>query len=140
MQIKAPNATDKHVGSQVRARRTMLRMSQEKLADGLGLTFQQVQKYEKGANRIGASRLQQIARILKVRVSFLFNGLPEPQRQPQVSGDALSPTELYEFCASHEGLSMSKAFMRIPNPKLRRSIVALVEQIAADATSNRQPK
>src|SRR6201746_2552328 len=73
---KAPNPTDKHVGARVRMRRMMLSMSQEKLGDALGLTFQQVQKYEKGANRIGASRLQQISQILQVPVSFFFEGAP----------------------------------------------------------------
>ena len=73
---KAPNPTDKHVGARVRMRRMMLAMSQEKLGDALGLTFQQVQKYEKGTNRIGASRLQQISNILQVPVSFFFEGAP----------------------------------------------------------------
>src|SRR6187431_2197672 len=73
---KAPNPTDKHVGARVRMRRMMLAMSQEKLGDALGLTFQQVQKYEKGTNRIGASRLQQISHILQVPVAFFFEGAP----------------------------------------------------------------
>src|ERR1700737_2070799 len=73
---KAPNPIDKHVGSRVRMRRMMLAMSQEKLGDALGLTFQQVQKYEKGTNRIGASRLQQISQILQVPVEFFFEGSP----------------------------------------------------------------
>src|SRR5947208_124902 len=78
MAKKAPNPIDKHVGSRVRMRRMMLSMSQEKLGDALGLTFQQVQKYEKGTNRIGASRLQQISLILQVAVSFFFEGAPPP--------------------------------------------------------------
>ena len=76
MAKKTPNPIDKHVGSRVRMRRMMLSMSQEKLGDALGLTFQQVQKYEKGTNRIGASRLQQISNILQVPVSFFFEGAP----------------------------------------------------------------
>ena len=76
MAKKAPNPIDKHVGSRVRMRRMMLSMSQEKLGDALGLTFQQVQKYEKGTNRIGASRLQQISHILQVPVAFFFEGAP----------------------------------------------------------------
>jgi len=76
MAKKAPNPVDKHVGSRVRMRRMMLGMSQEKLGNNLGLTFQQVQKYEKGTNRIGASRLQQISHILQVPVSFFFDGAP----------------------------------------------------------------
>src|SRR6185295_13878486 len=86
---KAPNPTDKHVGSRVRMRRMMLSMSQEKLGDALGLTFQQVQKYEKGANRIGASRLQQIASILQVPVAFFFEGAPHaPGQQPSGLSEA----------------------------------------------------
>ena len=76
MSIKAPNPVDKYVGSRVRMRRIMLGMSQEKLGEALGLTFQQIQKYEKGTNRVGASRLQQISEILQVPVSFLFDGGP----------------------------------------------------------------
>ena len=76
MSTKAPNPVDKYVGSRVRMRRIMLGMSQEKLGEALGLTFQQVQKYEKGTNRVGASRLQQISEILQVPVSFLFDGGP----------------------------------------------------------------
>ena len=76
MSIKSPNPVDKHVGSRVRMRRIMLGMSQEKLGEALGLTFQQVQKYEKGTNRVGASRIQQICEILQIPVSFLFEGSP----------------------------------------------------------------
>src|SRR5205807_10013477 len=85
---KAPNPVDKHVGSRVRLRRMMLSMSQEKLGDALGLTFQQVQKYEKGANRIGASRLQQISHSLQVPVSFFFEGAPDMTGLSILSADA----------------------------------------------------
>jgi len=87
---KAPNPIDKHVGSRVRMRRMMLSMSQEKLGDALSLTFQQVQKYEKGTNRIGASRLQQIAHILQVPVSFFFEGAPHSGHGTGM-GEAPSP-------------------------------------------------
>ena len=136
MAKKAPNPIDKHVGSRVRMRRMMLSMSQEKLGDALGLTFQQVQKYEKGTNRIGASRLQQISGILQVPVAFFFEGAPEvgPGRAPGVR-DAPSPTYVADFLATSDGLALTKAFMRIPDTKLRRRIVDLVEQIAGeDAT------
>src|ERR1043166_2094739 len=89
---KVPNPIDKHVGSRVRMRRMMLGMSQEKLGDALGLTVQQVQKYEKGPNRIGASRLQQISIILQVPVSFFFEGAPTPTGGPSGLGEAPSPT------------------------------------------------
>ena len=130
---KAPNPTDRHVGARVRMRRMMLGMSQEKLGDALGLTFQQVQKYEKGANRIGASRLQQIAHILQVTVSFFFEGAPNvPGHHPTGMAEAPSPAYVSDFLATSDGLALTKAFMRIKNAKLRRRIVDLVEQIAED--------
>jgi transcriptional regulator with XRE-family HTH domain len=130
MAKKAPNPIDKHVGSRVRMRRMMLAMSQEKLGAALGLTFQQVQKYEKGTNRIGASRLQQISLILEVPVSFFFEGAPTDR--PAVSGEAPSPTYVTDFLATTDGLTLVKAFMRIPNPRLRRRIVDLVEEMAGE--------
>ena len=132
MAKKAPNPIDKHVGSRVRMRRMMLSMSQEKLGDALGLTFQQVQKYEKGTNRIGASRLQQIAHILQVPVSFFIEGAPNLPGQTSGLGEAPSPAYVSDFLATSDGLSLTKAFMRIKNGKLRRRIVDLVEQIAGD--------
>src|SRR6516225_8812550 len=130
---KVPNPIDRHVGSRVRMRRMMLGMSQEKLGDALGLTFQQVQKYEKGANRIGASRLQQISHILQVPVAFFFEGAPN--LHGSMDGgmkEAPSPAYVSDFLATSEGLSLTKAFMRIKEPKLRRRIVDLVEEIAGD--------
>ena len=127
---KAPNPIDKHVGSRVRMRRMMLSMSQEKLGDALGLTFQQVQKYEKGTNRIGASRLQQISNILQVPVEFFFEGAPHLGGASRADGDAPSPAYVSDFLSSSDGLALTKAFMRISDAKLRRRIVDLVEQIA----------
>src|SRR6266481_1140616 len=109
MAKKAPNPIDKHVGSRVRMRRMMLSMSQEKLGDALGLTFQQVQKYEKGTNRIGASRLQQISHILQVPVAFFFEGAPAvPGARIDGSGEAPSPTYVSDFLATSDGLSLTK--------------------------------
>ena len=131
MAKKAPNPTDKHVGARVRMRRMMLGMSQEKLGDALGLTFQQVQKYEKGANRIGASRLQQIAAILQVPVSFFFEGAPSaPGLHADGLAEAPSPAYVSDFLATSDGLALTKAFVSIRDAKLRRRIVDLVEQIA----------
>src|SRR3954470_22018594 len=130
MTTKAPNPTDRHVGSRVRMRRMMLSMSQEKLGDALGLTFQQVQKYEKGTNRIGASRLQQISNILQVPVEFFFEGAPNLNDFGSGAKDAPSTSYVSDFLASSEGLSLTKAFTRIKEPKLRRRIVDLVEEIA----------
>ncbi len=132
MAKKAPNPIDKHVGSRVRMRRMMLGMSQEKLGNALGLTFQQVQKYEKGTNRIGASRLQQIAHIVQVPVSFFFEGAPAVAGSARHDGmsEAPSPAYVSDFLATSDGLALTKAFMRISDSKLRRRIVDLVEQIA----------
>jgi len=129
---KAPNPVDRHVGSRVRMRRMMLGMSQETLGDGLGLTFQQVQKYENGKNRIGASRLQQISHILQIPVPFFFEGAPRVPGQPEGVGEAPWPSYVAEFLATTEGLALTKAFMRIKDPRLRRCIVALVEGIVGD--------
>ena len=119
---KAPNPVDKHVGSRVRMRRMMLGMSQEELGEGLGLTFQQVQKYEKGTNRIGAGRLQHISHILQIPVPFFFEGSPH--------GEAPSPPYVSDFLATADGLALLKAFMRIKKPALRQRIVELVEEMA----------
>jgi transcriptional regulator with XRE-family HTH domain len=130
---KAPNPIDKHVGSRVRMRRMLLGMSQEKLGDALGLTFQQVQKYEKGTNRIGASRLQQISIILQESVSFFFEGaptVPSGGTRHESTGSAPSAAFVSDFLATSDGLALTRAFTRISDSKLRRRIVDLVEQIA----------
>src|SRR5262245_56733470 len=114
MMKKAPNPVDKHVGSRVRMRRLMLNLSQEKLGDALGLTFQQIQKYEKGTNRIGASRLQQISGILQVPVAFFFEGAPRMAGEGGKSfTGAPSPAFVSEFLATSEGLALMKAFSDI---------------------------
>src|SRR5262245_13903476 len=124
---KAPNPIDRHVGSRVRMRRMMLSMSQEKLGDALGLTFQQVLKYEKGANRIGASRLQQIARILQVPVSFFFDGSPaQPSEREGSPYRSPPPSYVAHFLSTSCGLALTKSFVRIKDAKLRRRIVDLV--------------
>jgi transcriptional regulator with XRE-family HTH domain len=134
---KSPNPTDRHVGARVRMRRMMLSMSQEKLGDALGLTFQQVQKYEKGTNRIGASRLQHISRILQVPISFLFEGAPEIPGQTTGMDEAPSPAYVADFLSTSEGLALTKAFTRIQDGKLRRRIVDLVEEISGEDSAAR---
>jgi transcriptional regulator with XRE-family HTH domain len=129
------NPVDKHVGTRVKMRRKMLGMSQTKLGDGLGITFQQVQKYENGANRIGASRLQHISDILQVPVPFFFEGAPDLPGQPTGFGGAPSPAYVSEFLATNDGLTLTKAFMRIKDISLRRRIVELVKGIAGDDES-----
>jgi transcriptional regulator with XRE-family HTH domain len=132
MAKKAPNPVDKHVGSRVRMRRMMLGMSQEKLGDALDITFQQVQKYEKGTNRISASRLQHISHILQVPVAFFFEGAPHAPGHPAGVGKAASPAYVSDFLATRDGLALTKAFMRMKESKLRRRIVDLVKGIAGD--------
>ena len=129
MPRNGPDPIDKHVGTNLRARRTKLGMSQTTLADALGMSFQQVQKYEKGANRIGAGRLQHIAQILKMPVQSFFEGLPE-HGQRRAPTDAPDAQYVADYLATSDGLNLTKAFMQIPNAKLRRSIVNLLEQIA----------
>ncbi|MHB2168281.1 helix-turn-helix domain-containing protein [Alsobacter sp. R-9] len=131
---KSPNPVDKHVGSRVRMRRVLIGMSQERLGDALGLTFQQVQKYEKGTNRIGASRLQQISQILGMPVEFFFEGAPLPEAQVPADGfSEVSDTPyVADFLASNEGVQLNRAFLRIRDPKLRRRVVDLVTAIAGE--------
>ena len=127
---KQPNPIDIHVGSRVRLRRMMLGMSQEKLGESLGITFQQIQKYEKGTNRIGASRIQHISRVLSVPVSFFFDGAPGVNSdQPRV-GDAEPPNYLVDFLATTDGIQLNKAFVRIKDAKLRRRVIDLVRAMA----------
>jgi transcriptional regulator with XRE-family HTH domain len=132
MATKVPNPTDKYVGSRVRMRRLMLGMSQGALAGQLGLTFQQVQKYEKGTNRISASRLQAMSHILQVPVSFFFEGAPQPAGMLLRSGEVPFPAYVTDFLAEADGLKLARAFMRISDAKLRRSVVRLVEEIVGE--------
>ena len=130
---KGHNAIDNHVGSRVRMRRLMLNLSQTQLADGLGLTFQQVQKYEKGTNRISASRLHQMSHILRVPVPFFFEGMPgelhlpeRPECGPTIANDVSA------LLSTSDGIALVRAYTRIKHPKVRRAIIALVEQIVAE--------
>lgn len=127
---EAPNPVDKHVGSRVRMRRVLLGMSQEKLGEALGLTFQQVQKYEKGTNRVSASRLQEISKILKVPPSFFFDGAPTGESHKSgFAEDALS-SQVVDFLSTAEGLQLNRAFTKIHDHKVRKKIVDLVVALA----------
>ncbi|MEM6666471.1 MAG: helix-turn-helix domain-containing protein [Pseudomonadota bacterium] len=128
---KRPNPVDVHVGARVRLRRLLLSMSQEKLGEQLGLTFQQVQKYEKGVNRIGASRLHQIATILQVPVSFFFEDMPtENGAETAEFADSASSTYVLDLINSSDGLQLVKAFLEIDDPAVRRRVVDLVRAIS----------
>ena len=130
MRTNGSNPTDRHVGQRLCMRRLMLDMSQSNVADALGVTFQQVQKYEKGINRIGAGRLQTISTLLRVPISFFFEGAPQVPGQDDIKTSAPFPQHVSDYLASSDGIHLTEAFMRITNLKLRRSIVDLVEQIA----------
>ena len=124
---------DVHVGARMRLRRVMLGMSQERLGESLGITFQQIQKYEKGTNRVGASRLQQIARVLSTPVSFFFEDAPGQEGSSQAGfAEADATNYVVDFLSSSEGLQLNRAFVKIKDPKVRRKIIEMVRALAND--------
>lgn len=131
---RRPNPIDVHVGSRVRLRRMLLGISQEKLGERLGLTFQQVQKYEKGVNRIGASRLFDLSTVLGVPIAFFYEDAPasEARVQPTAGFAEAAPADsnILEFLSTREGLELNRAFSRIQDPKARRAILELVRSLA----------
>ncbi len=124
---KRPNSTDTYVGSRVRMRRKILGMSQEKLGEQLGISFQQVQKYEKGTNRIGASRLQTISQILEMPISYFF---PQEPAAADGMGESAQSDYVSDFMMSSEGIELNRAFAQIKDPKLRRKVIDLVRTLA----------
>jgi transcriptional regulator with XRE-family HTH domain len=125
-----PNPVDIHVGGRVRLRRTLMGLSQERLAEALGLTFQQVQKYERGANRVGASRLHQLARILEVPVSYFFEEMTAP-RPGAAAGPAEEQAPLDgDPMTRRETLELVRAYYRIPDEKVRKRIFDMIKAIA----------
>ena len=137
---RRPNPMDIHVGSRVRLRRMLLGMSQEKLGDHLGLTFQQVQKYEKGINRIGASRLFDLSKTLGVPIDYFYEDAPAPatgmaEDQAGYVGKS-SENDVFEFLSTREGLELNKAFVKISDQRIRRSVVDLVRSLAGDDGAN----
>jgi transcriptional regulator with XRE-family HTH domain len=130
--MRKPNPIDIHVGARVRLRRMMLGVSQGKLGEGLGITFQQVQKYEKGTNRVSASRLEHIARILSVPIPYFFEDAPGGPAKESPDKSSHSSNYTVEFLSSAEGLQLNKAFVRIKDTKVRRSIVDLVRALAGE--------
>lgn len=128
---RTPNPVDLHVGARVRMRRKFLGISQEKLAYELGLTFQQVQKYERGANRISASKLFEISRALSAPVAYFFDGLSE---QLPTDGFSETPSEqnVHGFLMTSEGLELAATFPKVRNAKFRRRVLELVRTLAED--------
>ena len=134
---RKPNPMDIHVGSRVRLRRMVIGMSQEKLGEKMGLTFQQIQKYEKGTNRIGASRLFQLSQIMDVPVQFFFEDAPlHANRHAAAAGFAESKTEafLLDFLNSRDGLELNRAFVKITDSKVRKRVVELVRALSEEAS------
>jgi transcriptional regulator with XRE-family HTH domain len=128
---RGPNPIDIHVGARIRLRRQLLKMSQERLGDDLGVTFQQVQKYERGANRVGASRLYRLSRVLEVPVQFFFEGLGEKSAASGMAEDDQTPL-VYDFIQSADGVSLAESFSRIKDAKVRRRVLELVRTLAAE--------
>lgn len=126
---KKPNPIDVHVGGRIRLRRNMLGLSQEKLGESLGITFQQIQKYEKGTNRVGASRLQAISNALTVPVSYFFEDAPSVEGQAGFAEDN-DAAYVVDFLNSNEGVQLTRAFTKISDPKVRRKIVDLVKSLS----------
>jgi len=126
---KQANPIDGQVGNRVRLRRMLIGMSQERLGELLGLTFQQVQKYEKGVNRIGAGRLFEVSRILGVPIDYFYEGVSTQGAGGGFAEPEASPPVM-EFVSSGEGLQLSLAFMKIKDPKLRKRVLDLVKQLA----------
>lgn len=128
---RSPNPVDTHVGTRVRLRRQVMKMSQEKLGNALGVTFQQVQKYERGSNRVGASRLWKMAQVLDVPVSFFYEGLGESAPQTEFGEGDQTPV-VYEFINSTDGVSLAMAVSKIKNKAVRRQILELARSLAAE--------
>lgn len=126
---RGPNPIDIHVGSRIRLRRQLMKMSQEKLGDELGVTFQQVQKYERGANRVGASRLYRLSRVLEVPVQFFFEGLSDQAPVKAMADNDQTPV-VYDFIQSSDGVSLAESFSRIKDAKVRRRVLELVRTLA----------
>jgi transcriptional regulator with XRE-family HTH domain len=130
---RSPNPTDKHVGTRVRMCRLMLGLTQMQLADELSIAFQQVQKYEKGTNRISASRLHQISSFLQVPIPFFFEGLPDPSNKLPDKDAIPLQSDVFQFLTTTDGISLAKSFMHIKRSQLRHAIVNLVEGLADKA-------
>ncbi len=142
LKLVRPRPVDGHVGARVRLRRTMLGMSQEKLADALGITFQQVQKYERGTNRIGSSRLYELSKILDVPMQFFFDDMPAEieatargRNGPAVSASAI-PSYEPDTLAKRETLELVRAYYRIRHPKVRKKVFDLAKALAKSEDSN----
>ena len=135
---KTPSAVDKHVGSRVRMQRILVGLSQGRLGEALGLTFQQVQKYEKGTNRIGASRLHGIASVLGVPVEFFYDGAPQSDARASGKARPVGRSPASDFLLTPDGIELVKGFMAITDRHVRRRIIDLVHALADDGPKARR--
>lgn len=133
MEQGGPNPIDLHVGSRIRLRRKVLGVSQESLAADLGLTFQQIQKYERGTNRVSASKLYEIARSLQTTTSYFFEGFADPQAAEANESAHVEERAAVDFLMTPEGLEMAALFPKITKGKVRRRILDLVRALSEDA-------
>jgi len=131
---EGPNPIDIHVGQRLRLRRTLLGLSQETLGEAVGITFQQLQKYERGANRISASRLFNLSQVLGVPVTFFFDDLPV--QEATLVAEEPSETQEFESMARRETLELVRAYYRIPDESIRRRTFELVKTLAGDSGDN----
>jgi transcriptional regulator with XRE-family HTH domain len=133
IETRFPNPVDLHVGARIRLRRRMQGVSQEKLADALGLTFQQVQKYERGANRVSASKLYEIAAALRAPVAYFFDGLADPTTSsPELNMPASEEQSVHAFLMTSEGLELARLFPELPRGRVRRRLLDLLRALTGD--------
>ena len=127
---RGPTAVDTHVGQKIRARRMFLRMSQTEVADAVGITFQQIQKYERGANRVGASRLQQISDALGVSPFYFFEGAPTVgKKMPAPQEGELSEDAIVSFLGTREGAALVRGFLAIKQKPIRQNLIAFIDTL-----------
>ena len=129
---RSANPVDLHVGARIRMRRRLQGVSQEKLAEALGLTFQQVQKYERGANRVSASKLYEIAAMLRAPVAYFFDGLADPAGEADDDSQGGDERTVHAFLMTSEGLELARSFTQVPRGRVRRRLLELIRALGGE--------
>ena len=132
IESRTANPVDLHVGARIRMRRRLQGVSQEKLAEALGLTFQQVQKYERGANRVSASKLYEIAAMLKAPVAYFFDGLADPAGEADDDSQGGDERTVHAFLMTSEGLELARSFTQVPRGRVRRRLLELIRALGGE--------
>ena len=132
IESRSANPVDLHVGARIRMRRRLQGVSQEKLAEALGLTFQQVQKYERGANRVSASKLYEIAAMLKAPVAYFFDGLADPAGEADDDSQGGDERTVHAFLMTSEGLELARSFTQVPRGRVRRRLLELIRALGGE--------